>query len=122
VQSQAPTVDAYIKEALAERQAALTKLRDLCRKKLKGYSETLEYGMPGYRKGNAVEVSFASQKQNIAVYILKTQVLAAHENELKGIPKGKSCLRFTKPEKIDFALLGKLLDASRQLAVDPCSE
>lgn len=120
--SKAPNVDAYIKEAPAERQAALTKLRDLCRKQLKGYAETMEYGMPCYRNGDAVEVSFASQKQNIAVYILKTQVLTAHQEELRGVPKGKSCLRFTKPEKIDFALLGRLFAASRTMSVAPCSD
>ena len=122
MQSQAPNVDAYIKEAPTGRQAALSKLRDLCRKKLKGYSETMEYGMPCYRKGDAVEVSFASQKQNIAVYILKTQVLKAFEADLRGIPKGKSCLRFTKPEKIDFALMGKLLEATLKNTVEPRSE
>ena len=114
MQSEAPNVDTYIKEAPEERKAALTKLRDLCRKKLKGYAETMEYGMPCYRNGDAVEVSFASQKQNITVYILKSKVLAAHAEELRSIPKGKSCLHFTKPEKIDFVLMGKLLDASRK--------
>ena len=122
MQSKAQSVDAYIKEAPAERQAALIKLRDLCRKKLKGYDETMEYGMPCYRNGEAVEVSFASQKQNITVYILKTHVLTAFETDLKGVPKGKSCLHFTKPEKIDFALMGRLFEASRKLAVEPCTE
>ena len=55
------------------------------------------------------EAGFASQKHFIGVYILKQDVMEKYKGELKGISTGKGCIRFTKPEKIDFAIVQKLL-------------
>jgi uncharacterized protein YdhG (YjbR/CyaY superfamily) len=112
MQSKAATVDDYLKEVPAERLAALTKIRQLCLKELKGYKESMRYGLPCYEKNNIAEASFASQKNNIALYILKTDVMQQYKGELKGMSTGKGCIRFTKPEKIDFTIVQKMLAAT----------
>jgi uncharacterized protein YdhG (YjbR/CyaY superfamily) len=109
MQSKASTVTEYIKEAPAERRATLIKLRKLCRATLKGYKETMRYGGPGYEKNGVVEVGFNSQKHFIGLYILKTDVMKAHKDKLKGISVGKGVIRYTKPEKIDFEVVQTLL-------------
>jgi hypothetical protein len=43
MQSAAKTVTAYLDEVPADRKAALAKLRDLCRRLLKGYEESMQY-------------------------------------------------------------------------------
>jgi hypothetical protein len=42
MQSTAKTVTAYLDEVPADRKAALAKLRDLCRRLLKGYEESMQ--------------------------------------------------------------------------------
>lgn len=109
MQSKAASVDMYLKEVPADRLAVLIKIRELCLEELKGYAETMRYGLPCYEKNNIAEVSFASQKNFIALYILKQDVLEQYKNELKGVSIGKGCIRFTRPGKIDIAVVRKML-------------
>jgi uncharacterized protein YdhG (YjbR/CyaY superfamily) len=109
MQSKAETVSAYLNELPNERKEILTKLRKLCLQKLKGYEEVMKYGMPGYKKDGALEVSFASQANYIALYILKQDVIKKNQDALKGLKVGKGCIRFPNPNKIDLDLISKLL-------------
>ena len=112
MQSKAATVDSYLKEIPEDRLAALSKLRALCLAALKGYNETMCYGMPCYEKNGITEVSFASQKNTINLYILKQDVMDRYKAELKGVSTGKGCIRFTKVEKIDFDVVNKMLEGT----------
>ena len=107
--SKATDVETYIREAPAERQPALEKLRALCRRILTGYQESMEYGMPVYKREGAMHVAFASQKQYIAFYGMKKEVVDEFRESLGATSMGKGCIRFTKPEQIDFAVIEKLL-------------
>jgi uncharacterized protein YdhG (YjbR/CyaY superfamily) len=121
MQSDAKTVSNYLKEVPEERQEALAKLRDLCRDILQGYTESMEYGMPSYKRGGGeVEVAFASQKNYISLYILKQEVMDRFRDRLIGLNLGKGCIRYSKAEKIDFALVEQLLSASFQSDSENC--
>ena len=122
MQSSARTVPAYLKEVPAERQAALNQLRDLCRSVLIGFKESMQYGMPGYSRNGVVEVGFASQKHFIALYILRTDVMNAHRYLLNvpGITLGKGCIRYSKPEKIDFKVVERMLKATVESTGEVC--
>lgn len=109
MQSKAATVDEYLKEVPPERLEALKKIRKLCLQELKGYVEIMQYGGPCYVKNNIPEAGFASQKHFIGLYILKKDVMDKYRDQLKGISAGKGCIRYTKPEKIDFSVVQKLL-------------
>ena len=50
MQSKAANVDTYFKEVSPVRLNALNKLRQLCLGTLRGYDETMNYGMPCYEK------------------------------------------------------------------------
>jgi uncharacterized protein YdhG (YjbR/CyaY superfamily) len=82
--------------------------------------EAMEYGMPCYKKDGAMEVAFASQKNFIAIYVLKQDVVDAFRSELAGAKIGKGCIRYSKPEKIDFNVIKKLLVATRQSKKAAC--
>ncbi|MCY0926762.1 DUF1801 domain-containing protein [Streptomyces sp. H27-H1] len=112
VQSQAKDVDAYLAEVPGERRAALTRLRELCRAELRGFTEVMAYGMPVYEREGVEEIGFASQKQYISFYLMRADVREAFEDRLAGQDMGKGCLRFRRPERIDFALLTDLLRAT----------
>jgi len=111
MQSEAKDVTTYIEEAPAERQEALHRLRELCRTLLTGFEESMDYGGPSYKRNGEVEVGFASQKHFIGLYILRTDVMAAHRDELKGkgISVGKGAIRYSKPEHIDFNVVESML-------------
>lgn len=69
----------------------------------------MEYGMPGYVRGEKLEVAFACQKNNIALYILKKPVLDKYRDRFPKSRIGKGCIRYPSPDKIDFDLVEKML-------------
>ncbi len=112
VQSQAKDVDGYLAEVPEERKVGLTRLRELCRTELQGFTEVMAYGMPVYERDGIGEIAFASQKQYISFYLMRSDVREAFAEQLEGHDMGKGCLRFRRPEKIDFVLLRDLLRAT----------
>lgn len=112
VHSEAVDVDAYLAVLPRDRQAALTRLRELCLTELTGFTEVMAYGMPGYARNGEIEFGFASQKQYISVYLLRTDVRDAFAADLAAQAMGKGCLRFRNPAKIDFVLIQNLLKAT----------
>lgn len=114
MQSQAKDVTAYLEEVPAERRAALVQLRKQCLATLKGFEESMQYGGPCHSRNGEVEVGFASQKHFIGLYILRTDVMKIYQSQLKikGVSLGKGCIRYSKPEKIDFELVKKMLQAT----------
>jgi uncharacterized protein YdhG (YjbR/CyaY superfamily) len=109
MQSNLKDVTTYIQAAPAERQEVLLKLQQMCREFLPSLEETMDYMVPSYKRNGEVEVAFASQKYFIALYILRKSVIDAYRDQLKGQSIGKGCIRYTKPEKVDFTLVEKLL-------------
>lgn len=63
MQSKAKNVTDYLQEIPEERRECLATLT--------GYEERMDYGGPCYKKNGVAEVGFASQKNYIALYILK---------------------------------------------------
>ena len=74
----------------------------------------MRYGGPCYSRNGVVEVGFASQKHFIALYILRTDVMKTYKDllKIKGVSLGKGCIRYSKPEKIDFEVVEKMLKAT----------
>lgn len=62
MQSKAATVDDYLKEVPAERLKALTRIRELFRKELKSYTETMRYGGPCYEKNAEGHLSIKNDR------------------------------------------------------------
>ncbi|MEV6952998.1 DUF1801 domain-containing protein [Streptomyces sp. NPDC051183] len=112
VHSEANDVPGYLAEAPEGRRPALTRLRELCRAELAGFEEVMAYGMPVYQRDGAAEIAFASQKQYVSFYLMRGDVREAFAERLADQDMGKGCLRFRKPENIDFDLVRDLLRAT----------
>ncbi|MEU0372291.1 DUF1801 domain-containing protein [Streptomyces sp. NPDC006283] len=113
-QTPAADVDSYlagIVDIAGDRGRALARLRALCQAELTGFSETIAYGMPTYTRDGAAEISFANQKQYISFYLMRSDVAEAFADRLAGQDMGKGCIRFRKPDKIDYELIRDLLAA-----------
>lgn len=118
--SNATDVQSYLEQVPAERRAAIEKLRSLCQQNLTGYQECMEYGMPCYKRNGMLEVSFASQKQYIALYVMKQDVVDEFRRELSASSIGKGCIRFSKPDRMDFEVLQRLLQRTVESKSTPC--
>ena len=116
MQSTAATVDEYIKTVPSERREAITRLRELCLRELKGYEESMQYGMPSYSKDGTIEISFNSQKQYISFYVLKKDVVDRYRDQLKDV--GKGCIRYRRPEQIDYGIVEKMLEETAESSAE----
>jgi uncharacterized protein YdhG (YjbR/CyaY superfamily) len=112
MKSDAASVVGYIGEQPAEWQPTLRKLRAACRRELRGYTETMTYGMPAYHRGGQLEVGFGKQAKYLSLYILKQPVFEAHRAELAGLSLGKGVIRYHRPEQIDWSIVSRLLAES----------
>ena len=101
-------VAAYLKDVPAERREAVEKLRDLCRRHLPGAEESMDYGMPTYMRQGTMVFAFASQKQHIALYAGE-KVAGEFREALPQASCGKGCLRFKKPEHLDFPVIEQVI-------------
>lgn len=120
VSSSARDVDEYLAEVAETRREALTRLRELCRAELSGFDEVMNYGMPAYQRDGVAEIAFASQKQYISFYLMRTDVRDAFAERLAGHDMGKGCLRFRKVDSIDFGLVRDLLKATAATSGQIC--
>ncbi len=70
------------------------------------------YGMPTYLRDGVAEVGWASQKQHLSLYVLRTDVLDSHRERLAGISLGKGCVRYRRADQIDFEVVRSMLEAT----------
>jgi hypothetical protein len=120
MQSAADTVEAYIDEQPDVWRPSLRRLRELCCRELVDYVEGMDHGMPAYARRGQTEVAFAKQARYLSLYILKRAVLDAHRAGLVGISVGKGCIRYRRPDQINWALVASLLSDTRSSLDEIC--
>lgn len=133
MQSKATSVEAYLADLPAERQAPMEQLRQVILANIPaGFQEGMGYGMLGFVVPHALYpsgyhcdpklplpfVSIASQKNNISLYhmgiyadsaLLEWFVNAYPKHCKSKLDMGKSCIRFKKMDQIPYALIGELM-------------
>jgi uncharacterized protein YdhG (YjbR/CyaY superfamily) len=109
VQSNAATVDDYLATVDPARRDAIARLRDLCRALLPGWHEAMTWGMPAYGPPGAdPAVCFNAQRNHVALYV-GSAAIEGFADRLQGVDCGKSCIRYRRPDRIDFALVADML-------------
>lgn len=132
MQSDASTPKEYLDSLPEDRKAAMAELRKVIRKNLpKGFEEAMSYGMLGwvvphslYPAGYHCDpklplpfLSIASQKNFIAVYHMGMYAdekllrwfTSEYAKRAEGrLDMGKSCIRFKKPDRIPYELIGEM--------------
>lgn len=140
MQSDALTVDGYLETLPGERRLPMRRILEEIRHGIPpGFEEAMGYGMimfsvplarypKGYHVGQGVPLPFiglASQKRHISFYHMglyaDPALMAWFEGEYaraglaRRLDKGKSCLRFSRMDKIPLRLIGEL---SGRISVD----
>ena len=132
MQSKATTVEQYVSELPADRQATINALRKVIKKNLpNGFQECMGYGMLGYVVPHSIYpagyhcnpkdplpfMGLASQKNSINLYhmgiyaepkLYKWFTEAHAKASPKKLDMGKSCVRYKKAEDIPLKLIGEL--------------
>lgn len=132
MQIKAASPSDYISQLPKERQAAVTRLREVINANIPaGFEETMSYGMIGWVVPHSVYpagyhcntklplpfLSIASQKNFVAVYhmgiyaspeLLEWFTLEYSKHVKTKLDMGKSCVRLKKMENIPFDLFGEL--------------
>ena len=131
MRSDAATVAEYLAGLPAERRAAIKTVRKVILKNLpKGYEEAMNWGMityqvplktypDTYNKQPLAYAALASQKHNMAVYLmgiygdtaLRRKFEAAYRKTGKRMDAGKSCVRFRTLEDLPLELVGETIAA-----------
>lgn len=109
MRSDAVDVAAYLEDAPEERRPVLAAIRQACRSELAGFTEAMAHGMPSYSRDGVLEVAFASQRNHIALYVLRTDVLERARGRLAGASCGKGCVRYPGPERVDLDVVRVML-------------
>ena len=112
MRSHAEGVVSYLEEVPDDRREAVDRLARTCREELAGFEESMAYGMPSYARNGVVEVAFASQRQYISLYVIRSDVMAAHRDQLSGLNVGKSCIRYRNTNQLDEAAVRSMLRAT----------
>ena len=101
-------VDAYLEEVQPNRKEALVQLRALIFKIVPDVEESMKYNMPTYDYAGEGLCAFASQKQTMSLY-MDVDLVEEHADELSHLDVGKSCIRFTKLEKLPLDTVEQIL-------------
>ena len=129
VESKETKLDNYLNELPEDRRDMMIEIRNVILDNLpKGYEERMNWGMISYEipletypdtynKQPLSYVAVASQKRHMAIYLMgcymdQEQTKLLHDAfDVMGVKPnmGKSCVRFTKLEKIPLETIGKLV-------------
>lgn len=110
-------MDAFLQTVSPEERAVFRQIRGLLKKAHPKIEESMKHRMPAYYVGENMVGAFNKQKQYLCLY-LNPEAVDPYRQELKaaGLDCGKSCLRFTKPDRLPLDLAAKIIQAAGKLA------
>ena len=115
MKSDAPSVARDLAEQPADWSPTLKQLRAACRRELRDYTEQMAYGMPSTHATARWRWRSRSRRAHLSLYIAKQGVLDAHRAVLAGLSVGKGCIRYRRPDQIDWDVVTDLLADTREL-------
>ncbi len=102
------TIDEYLAPLPQDKRAALEKLRNAIRSAAPTAEEYIGYGIPCFRLGGKLLVSFGAAAKHCAFYPGKHPI-EANKTALKSYEVEKSTIRFDSKKPLPAALVKKLV-------------
>src|SRR5882672_2235708 len=102
------TIDEYLAPLSSEKRAALEKLRSAIKSAAPKAEECISYGIPGFRLGGRLLVSFGAAEKHCAFYP-GAHPVKTHQNELKAYDTDKGTIRFQPEHPLPATLVRKLV-------------
>ena len=107
----AKTVDAYIAAAPPDRRATLTKLRRTIKAAAPKATESISYGIVGYKQSGQRVAYFGYWKSHIALYGTSGRFIKTHAAELKPYVQSKGTIQFPSDKPLPVGLVTKIVKA-----------
>ena len=108
----AETVDVYIASAPKDRRATLTKLRQTIKAAAPKATESLSYGIVGFKQNGRRLVYFGYWKAHYALYgSMSRRFIDAHAAELKTYELSKGTIKFPADKPLPDRLVTKIVKA-----------
>ena len=105
------TVDDYLAAAPKEKQATLAKLRQTIKAAAPKASESVSYGIVGYKLERKPVVYFGYWKAYYSLYGMGSRVTKAHADELENYLQSKGTIQFPADKPLPYRLVTKMVQA-----------
>jgi uncharacterized protein YdhG (YjbR/CyaY superfamily) len=104
-------VDDYLAAAPKEKRATLKKLRQTIKAAAPKASESMSYGIVGYKLQRKAVVYFGYWKAHYAFYGLGSRVIKAHAAQLKPYLQTKGTIQLPAEKPLPYTLVTRLVKA-----------
>lgn len=105
-------VDEYIAQATDEVQHKLKELRQIIRENAQEATESISYGMPGYKYLNRPLVYFGGFKKHVSLFAAGSQMVGKKfAKELKGYIQSKGTIQFPLDQPLPSDLIARIVKA-----------
>ncbi|MBA2263645.1 MAG: DUF1801 domain-containing protein [Chloroflexi bacterium] len=101
-------VDAYLAKLPENARATLEILRKTIRAVAPDATETISYGVPGFKLKRPL-VSYGAARNHCALYVMSPAVMEALADELRGYDTSKGTVRFPIDQPLPAELVKKLV-------------
>jgi uncharacterized protein YdhG (YjbR/CyaY superfamily) len=105
------TVDEYLAAAPKDKRAALTKLRSAIKAAAPKATESISYGIVGYKQSGERVAYFGYWKDHIALYGTSGRFIKAHAAELAPYVQSKGTIQFPSDKPLPVGLVTKIVKA-----------
>jgi uncharacterized protein YdhG (YjbR/CyaY superfamily) len=105
------TVDDYLAAAPKDKQSTLTKLRQTIRAAAPKATESISYGIVGYKLERKPVIYFGYWKAHYSLYGMGNRVTKAHATELKDYLLSKGTIQFPAEKPLPYRLVTKMVKA-----------
>ena len=116
----AKTVDEYLAAAPSAKRAALKRLRRAIKAAAPKATESISYGIVGYKQDGKRVAYFGYWKAHIALYATSSPFIKSHAAELKPYVQSKGTIQFPDDKPLPYGLVTKIVKA-RVAEVDKTS-
>ncbi len=107
----AKTVEEYLAAAPSDKRATLTKLRQTIKAAAPKATESISYGIVGYKQNGERVAYFGYWKEHIALYGTSSRFIKAHAAELKPYVQSKGTIQFPWDKPLPVGLVTKIVKA-----------
>lgn len=109
--TRAKTVDDYLAAAPKDKQATLTKLRRTITAAAPKASESVSYGIVGYKLDRKPVIYFGYWKAHYSLYGMGNRVAKAHAAELKDYLMSEGTIQLPADQPLPYRLVTKMVRA-----------
>jgi uncharacterized protein YdhG (YjbR/CyaY superfamily) len=107
----AKTVDDYLAAAPSDKRAALIRIRKAIKAAAPKATESISYGIVGYKQRGERVAYFGYWKNHIALYGTSGRFIKTHAAELKPYVQSKGTIQFPSDKPLPVGLVTKIVKA-----------